>query len=339
MPESDNRDVLERERRQKAFEERKRSSLLHKRYRRNILGRRLITLILLMSIGLVTYMLLWQRIEKPLLPLMLLMGVAFSIFALTYLQPSPVARDFMGMPNEFSRLRHYVDAKLLGALEQIKHGTQGSTQFTETDKTAILANIQAKLESDALKTYVSNIREMALSCVREETLDERFQLTRRRLGQEILDLGRRGNLNLILGILTTLSGLSVLSFAVFNLPISHSATELMSFFVPRVSLVVLIEIFAYFFLRLYKQSLSEIKYFQNEITNIEAKQLALYVALPTNDVGLRAELSKELAKTERNFILTKDQTTVDLERERLTHSTNVGITEAVKEFFKKHSNG
>src|SRR5574339_301622 len=55
-------------------------------------------------------------------------------------------------------------------------------------------------------------------------------------------------------------GWRVLGYAVFNPPATVAAPELLSYFVPRVSLVVLIEVFAYFFLRLYKQSLNEIKY-------------------------------------------------------------------------------
>lgn len=41
----------------------------------------------------------------------------------------------------------------------------------------------------------------------------------------------------------------------------------------------MIELFAYFFLSLYRTSLQKIKYFQNELTNIEAKQIALRAAL------------------------------------------------------------
>jgi len=54
-------------------------------------------------------------------------------------------------------------------------------------------------------------------------------------------------------------------------------------FLPRVSLVILVEVFAYFFLRLYKESLDDIKYFQTEITRVEMKTLALTVATELKD--------------------------------------------------------
>ena len=72
-------------------------------------------------------------------------------------------------------------------------------------------------------------------------------------------------------------------------------------FLPRLTLVVLIEIFAYFFLRLYKSSLGEIKYFQNEITNIEAKALALQAAELAGDKESTASIINRLADTDRNF--------------------------------------
>lgn len=88
-------------------------------------------------------------------------------------------------------------------------------------------------------------------------------------------------------------------------------------FGPRLTLALFLQIFAYFFLRLYKSSLSEIKYYQNELTNIETKRLALNVALRKDGTDLLKEVVTNLLATERNHILTKDQTTVELEKARL----------------------
>lgn len=75
-------------------------------------------------------------------------------------------------------------------------------------------------------------------------------------------------------------------------------------------------------MRLYKQGLDEIKYFQNEMTNIESKYLALYVASESavhegvlNTINL-------LASTERNFILEKDQSTAHIELKKIESTDN-----------------
>lgn len=341
MAQPDTRDYLHEELKRRVREMQFEQAKTFVSVRRRQKQRRMGALVLaISSITTAVYFFLSRDLEALRIPLMLSLGVAFSIFALYYLQPSSIGRfDFPTDSESFHRIGQYVDERIAEAVEKLKGAAGKSLEFTEQDKAQVLASIQAKLESESLEQYLSGLRDLVLTRVRDETLDERFQHTRRRLGQEVQDLAKRGNLNLILGILTTIAGLSVLGYAVFNPPATVAAPELLSHFVPRVSLVVLIEVFAYFFLRLYKQSLGEIKYFQNEITNIEAKHLALQVALRTDDPGLRSKIVESLAGTERNFILTKDQTTVDLERERLARSTYASITDAIKDLLKKKGDG
>ena len=98
---------------------------------------------------------------------------------------------------------------------------------------------------------------------------------------------------------------------------------------PRLSLVILIEIFAYFFLGLYKSSLTEIKYFQNEITNIEAKYLAMDQAIILGDKPTIKKLLDHISKTERNFILKKGESTTLLESEKLNAQQQTKLLDAV----------
>jgi hypothetical protein len=76
-------------------------------------------------------------------------------------------------------------------------------------------------------------------------------------------------------------------------------------------------VFAYFFLRLYKNGLEDIKYYQNEITNIDAKVTALSYISQNKNAALTKLVIESLAKTERNFRMKKGETTLGLERERL----------------------
>lgn len=96
-----------------------------------------------------------------------------------------------------------------------------------------------------------------------------------RLYREISDLRLRSNVNLLIGMLITAGGLYLLWSTVSMIDTSHSLKSLASegaesnsqFFknlilplAPRI-MVIFIEVFAYFFLRLYKNGLSEIKSF------------------------------------------------------------------------------
>ena len=97
---------------------------------------------------------------------------------------------------------------------------------------------------------------------KDDVVGSNFEQTISRLREELYSLGKRSNLNLALGVVTTVTGLSILG--VFVLSRTTEMKEVLDFvkhFVPRISLVIFIEIFAYFFLRLYKDTLSEIKYF------------------------------------------------------------------------------
>ena len=93
--------------------------------------------------------------------------------------------------------------------------------------------------------------------------------------------------------------------------------DLVAYFLPRTTFVVLIELFAFFFLNLYRVSLSEIKYFQNELTNIESRILAMDAALFLDDSKALGEIATALSRTERNFVLKKGESTVQLEQDKV----------------------
>ena len=103
-------------------------------------------------------------------------------------------------------------------------------------------------------------------------------------------------------------------------------------FVPRLSFVVVIELFAYFFLQLYKSNLGDILYVQNEITNIQSRRIALTSSAGLGDRDSIKKTIEELAKTERNFLLKKGQSTVDLEKQK---NGNLGLDKIFDKILEK----
>lgn len=100
-------------------------------------------------------------------------------------------------------------------------------------------------------------------------------------------------------------------------------------FVSRLSVVIVIEIFAYFFLNLYRGGLQEIKYFRNEMTNIMSRQIALQAAMPKLDTDTIARIVLNLAETERNFVLKKGESTVGLEQNRLEREQDTELARTI----------
>lgn len=172
----------------------------------------------------------------------------------------------------------------------------------------------------------------------------------RRLRREITDLRLRSNVNLLIGMVITGGGLYLLWTTVSIIDSSELLKQLASEgndsnykfiknivlpIIPRVLLVVFIEVFAYFFLKLYKNGLSEIKYFQNELTNIESKLAAVeFSHLTKNQDALKISI-ESLSKTERNFILDKGQTTVELERAKSESELTRNIIKTIPGLFKR----
>lgn len=167
------------------------------------------------------------------------------------------------------------------------------SNYSVVDKSKFFDYLKDKFNSDILDDIKKN-----------KQMERIFRISINRLNTEISRNRTVGITHLFFGILITLVGLFVLTFFVFNTPIIESASDwdvLVYYFVPRLSLVLLIEFFAYFFLRLYRDSVDKINYFQNELTNIEWKFSGLLLALDMDDKKCKMDSAMVLLATDRNL--------------------------------------
>jgi hypothetical protein len=153
------------------------------------------------------------------------------------------------------------------------------------------------------------------------------------LNDQIAELGRRANVNLAMGGAITTIWLSILGYFVYTVHLAPLETTASLIYIgKRLTLVVFIEVFAYFFLRLYRYSIFEIKYFQNEITNARFKIVALEVCHHDGSKSTFDKMCIELVKTERNFILKKGETTLSLRRDEIEQMTDATIAKIAEQF-------
>ncbi|WP_323066219.1 hypothetical protein, partial [Aeromonas jandaei] len=210
---------------------------------------------------------------------------------------------------------------------------QGSEFLSDEEKEKIISSIKKDILNNASEGVLLAIEEKYSKEIRKDKYiyDIRKQClqVRDRLLKEIESLGRRGNLNLVIGVITTIVAVIVLATTVLSGNNQLSTNELIAYYSPRLTLSIFIEIFSFFFLKLYKAGLSEIKYFQNELTNAELKFIAVEKAIMTNKESSIAEVITELATTERNFKLGKGESTVDLEKYRSDQASNQKIMESL----------
>lgn len=231
------------------------------------------------------------------------MGVVMTRF----LSGTSTSRDLERERIEFKYLHHE-----LRALSKQK------SLLSEDNKEELINSVKNQIEVAATEDYLNKLKQQISESEYRLDIAHRGKTTLDRIYAEIDALGRRGTINLVLGVITAFSGVIALSFFVLiNEPAHQSVGDFAMAFLPRLSIVIIIEIFSYFFLRLYKSSLSEIKYFQNEATNIEHNFVALEASIKIEDKNLIDKCIHKFLTVERNPILANGQTTRELAAEKL----------------------
>jgi hypothetical protein len=270
--------------------------------------------------------------------------VAISLVLLDYLKgDKSLKRDYeydIQRKNIYltEELRHQI-IELQQALLINKNGAVNKPDnivtLTEADKEKlfdiITKTVSVNINSEFLKSLDEKYSLKIVAEARYKELLQNFDQTRTRVMREIDSLSRRANLNLVIGSVTTIIAVGVLFSSVYSKDFSLNDTaKTLSYFIPRISTVIFIEIFSFFFLKLYRSNLNDVKYYQNEMTNIEFKVLSLKSALMTDDKETLKQIISELNKIERNFILQPGETTVDIETNKYQNRNDKSFTDNLK---------
>lgn len=232
--------------------------------------------------------------------------------------------------NEFNKLKNEIDELKEELLNNSSINAAITAEHKEELVILLKKEILDKSTDQASLELLQKLQNQIVDSDNSKEIESIFSRTLERLYKETSALSRRGNLNLSLGILTTIVGLAILGYFVVEIDsVPEDKVAFIAYFIPRLSLVILIEVFAYFFLKLYKSSLGEIKYFQNEMTNTEAKYIALKCSYMSDDGETTAGVIKILSETERNAVLEKGQTTAEIEKSKIEHQNINSISDKV----------
>jgi hypothetical protein len=170
----------------------------------------------------------------------------------------------------------------------------------------------------------------------------------RRLGIQVEVLGSRANRALSFGIFFAALGLVTMYFLLFDAALPESDSEValtapvlhfLEIYLPRFTLVLLVEIVAFFFLRLYAKTLGELRYVQNETTNVEFRFIGFNAATESNAVDVRSDAIKNFLNTERNNIIEASQTTVEIAREKLALESEASTIKNLSELLHGKEKG
>lgn len=289
----------------------------------------------------------------PILTISMTALVAF-ISILSYLKP--VKSESQNEKNHNIDNLNFELSEIKKSIENIKV----EKELNNEEKLSLINNISEKIGEESIKEifkkesalFAASVRSEANDSLRIGAITDSSNKIISRINNEIYELRKRCAMNLSIGAVATLLAVILLTSATINLTSSDLIGQIISDdsnsndkfikilaiqLAPKISLAIFIEVFAYFFLRLYRNGLSEIKYFQNELTNIESKLAAAEISYITNDnESLRLSIDS-LAKTERNFVLEKGQTTVELERAKSDSKLNESFISSMFTFLKSKS--
>lgn len=209
--------------------------------------------------------------------------------------------------------------------------------INEETKDQLIKKIKSSISSESADDIIQSLKEKYEANLTTAKTYDLFSITTKRLNREVEAASKRSNLNLIIGVITSLLGFFILSYFVVTFDSNNKSIEdVLRNLIPKLSLVLFIEVFAYFFLKLYKETLHDIKFFQNELTNIESKCVALVTASAINQDAAK-DVINNISNTERNFILKKGQTTVELEKCRVSESSTIEAMKSISSIFKNKS--
>ncbi|WP_175956056.1 hypothetical protein [Burkholderia sp. BCC0405] len=206
----------------------------------------------------------------------------------------------------------------------------GSLVLTDQTREQILSSIKTEIDKYAADATISVLAERKASDAAKaaffEKIEDEHDDTMIRLKRAISSLHNRANLNLVFGIILSGSGVWVL-WQTLSLQV-HGDTPLdfLRAYLPRLSLVLVIELFSYFFLNLYKANLSETRYYHNELTNISNRRVALLCALESGEKEVVSDVIGNLSKTERNNVLSKGQMTFELAKAKIESNSSKNMT-------------
>lgn len=195
---------------------------------------------------------------------------------------------------------------------------------------------------DNLVQAFKNVSEPGQNAVSDLTEDQIFrnqiQHAIEGLTTEVQNTRKNSYANLFIGGLTTLFAVGVLWSTLLNEGFKIDKPMQYLAFAPRISLALFVEIFSFFFLKLYRRNLDDIKYLTNEITNVKLKLLALRASFLKDAGDFTGNILQELAKTERNFILKNKESTVEIEKMRIDSDEQNKLIENIATIFKRESN-
>jgi hypothetical protein len=152
-----------------------------------------------------------------------------------------------------------------------------------------------------------------------------------RLIREIEISRSRGTLNLIIGASIALTGIIFICYFSFSKPETLDTPAVIAFYLPKSVFFIAVEFLAFFFLRLYRDSINVARYYHNEVTTLESKMLGYSLAHRKSDqTDKTRDTYLWLSTNDRNANIPQGQTAWDLEKAKIDQAGDLSKEDILK---------
>lgn len=231
---------------------------------------------------------------KFLLLSVLMALVSFAVMTLVgYLNRSD--RELFESPQRNS-MRKEVEAlkKSIARLQSVKKPSNKEANPPPPDPSEEEA-ARERIISEVYSKLTKEIAESAQHSFHLQNIRKLHKSSHDRLFLEIQTLNQRSRLNLSIGIVITMIAAGILFYiAISEPPAKTDVASLAAHYVPRLSTVVFVEVFAFFFFKLYKSGLSDIRGYQQDITRLNQENCAIDLVFFSRDDNARTAIAQAL---------------------------------------------
>lgn len=238
-----------------------------------------------------------------------LIAYGASIFLMMYLKgdlsipllDAMIKTPDRGQTTDSNLVLDDLDAKVASSIQAIEELRLRQSNVSVDDRAELLEFLRDKLSGSLAKDVEDSLRQKIAENSSQAYLRSLFRRHADFLLREIAALTRRANVNLVIGVLTTLLAAGMLAYMVASVAVRFDGLQhLLEHYIPRVTTVIFIEVFSFFFLKLYRSNLSEIRYYENELTNLVLHESATEAAFQSKDSGILAQLAERFSQANRN---------------------------------------
>lgn len=230
-------------------------------------------------------------------------------------------------------LNYFDNTKLIERLDNLTINRISSNDDDDDDDDVDNSSKETKDKENTEKQKRKQNKSIELITL--ERIQNDIEIVNTRINIETQRLSKNATLNLLIGSIATILSVSyLLVVLLLNPPNIDNSNSILSYYISRISIVVFTEIFAFFFLKMYKANQNDLKYLNNEMTTISIKIIALKTAISSKNADIMKITIEELVKTERNFVLKKDESTIELEKHKIESNENTKIIETLKDLVK-----